>query len=979
MKHVLSFSLLIFSFLKPLAAQSLEDMWVNTTYNSMNDTQRIGQLIMIRAHSNLGADHIAEVEYLIQKYHVGSLCFFQGTPEKQAQLTNRYQTLSKIPLFIAMDAEWGLNMRLKETAIAYPKQMMLGAIQDNSLIYKFGVAVAKECKRLGVHINFAPDVDVNSNPKNPVINERSFGEDKYNVATKGFMYMLGLQDNGVMACAKHFPGHGDTDVDSHYELPLISHSMTRLNALELMPFRVLAQYGIASFMVSHLQVPAIDNRVNMPATLSQYAVTELLRKTMGFDGIIFTDGLEMKGVTKNQARGEVSAKALEAGNDVLCLPESTPDAFEAIKRFIAEDKIDTLELEKSVKRVLRAKYKFGLTTPQSVDLNYIRQDINSFEGKMLKRDLIKNALTLVRNPDNLLPLKTYQPDSMASLSLGSSRLTPFQYILNDYGIFNQFNVSKGLSETRKQELLRYFSKKQIVIVGLHDMKSKASDDFGVSAVEKSFLEELSKVTKVVLVVFGNPYSLKFFDDVPNLVCAYNEDKETQELAAQGLFGVFDFKGKLPVTASEKAKGGMGFNTLLVPMGKIKQLEWNTDLPEAVGMNNETLLKIDAIAHELIEARAAPGCQILVAKDGQVVYHKAFGHHTYEKIQEVTTEDLYDLASITKCAATTVSLMKLYEEGMVDVDEKMSKYLPILRGGNKESMLLKEVLIHQAGLQGWIPFYKNTLDVAIADGKKVLYPSPKWYSTAISADYPVEVAKNFYIKKAYLDSIKISIAESPLRDKKSYHYSDLGMILIADVIFTISGKTLDQYAKDIFYTPLSMSRTLFNPLTKFDESVIAPTEEDRYFRMQRLRGHVHDMGAAMLGGVSGHAGLFSTARDLAVLMQMLLNKGEYKGIQYLKPETIALFTSRQGGSTRRGYGWDMKELDGKKTLNMSNHAPASTYGHTGFTGDAVYNDPENNIIYVFLSNRTYPDMSNNKLINGDYRPRIQGVIYEAMKK
>ena len=974
MKFIYTFSLLFITFLTPLVAQLPEDIWVNNTYNALNDTQRIGQLIMIRAHSNLGAEHIAEVENLIQKYYVGSLCFFQGTPEKQVQLTNRYQTLSKIPLFIAMDAEWGLNMRLKDAAIAYPKQMMLGAIQDNSLIYKFGADVAKDCKRLGVHINFAPDVDVNSNPKNPVINERSFGENKYNVAAKGFMYMLGLQDKGVMACAKHFPGHGDTDVDSHYDLPLISHDRTRLNEIELMPFRVLAQYGIGSLMVSHLQVPAIDNTVNMPATLSKRAVYDIIRKDMGYDGLIFTDGLEMKGVTKYYNRGEVSARALAAGNDILCLPESTPEAFEAIKRFIAEGKMDTLELEKSVKRVLRAKYKFGLTTPPYVDLNYIRQDINSYDGKMLKRDLIKNALTLVRTDTKMLPFKTYQPDSMASLSLGSSNLTRFQYTLNDYGIFNQFNVSQGLTENRKQELLRYFSKKQTVIVGLHDMKPKSSDDFGVSAIEISFLQELSKVTKVVLVVFGNPYSLKFFDDVPNLVCAYNEDKETQELAAQGLFGVFDFKGKLPVTASEKAKSGMGFNTL-----KIKQLEWNTDLPEAVGMNSETLLKIDAIAHELIEARAAPGCQILVAKDGQVVYHKAFGHHTYEKIQKVTTEDLYDLASITKCAATTVSLMKLYEEGTVDVAEKMSKYLPILRGGNKETMLMKEVLIHQAGLQGWIPFYKNTLDVAIADGKKILYPSPKWYSKALSSDYPVEVAKNFYLKKAYLDSIKISIAESPLRDKKSYHYSDLGMILIADVIFTISGKTLDQYAKDIFYTPLSMSRTLFNPLTKFDESVIAPTEEDRYFRMQRLRGHVHDMGAAMLGGVSGHAGLFSTARDLAVLMQMLLNKGEYKGIQYLKPETIALFTSRQGGSTRRGYGWDMKELDGKKTLNMSNYAPASTYGHTGFTGDAVYNDPENNIIYVFLSNRTYPDMSNNKLINGDYRPRIQGVIYEAMKK
>jgi beta-N-acetylhexosaminidase len=974
MKHAFLFLLFITSFFPNIKSQSLEDNWVNITYDALNDTQRIGQLIMIRAHSNLGSDHVWEVEDLIKRYHVGSLCFFQGTPEKQAQLTNRYQSLSKIPLFIAMDAEWGVNMRFKEAAIAYPKQMALGAIQDNNLIYKFGVAVAKECKRLGVHINFAPDVDVNNNAKNPVINERSFGEDKYNVATKGFMYMLGMQDNGVMACAKHFPGHGDTEVDSHLDLPLIPHDLMRLNALELLPFRVLAQYGIGSLMVAHLHVPALDNTANLPVSLSKNAVFNTIRRDMGYEGLIFTDGLEMKGVTRYYGRGEVSARAIAAGNDILCLPESTPDAFTAIKNFIAEGKIDTLEFEHSVKRVLRAKYRFGLTiTPQPIDLNYIRQDINAYDHKILKRELVKNTLTLVRNEDKMLPFKGFVPDSIASLSLGSNGITAFQTALNNLGIYNHLNAPKNLSESRKKELLRYFFKKPIALVSLHNLGSKFSTDFGVTADEKELLSDLSKVTKVVLIVFGNPYSLKFFDDIPNLICAYSDEKETQELAAQGLFGVFDFKGKLPVTASEKAKGGMGFNTL-----KIKQLEWNTDFPEAVGMNPEKLLKIDEIANELIAARAAPSCQILVAKDGQVVYHKSFGHHTYEKLQEATNEDLYDIASITKCAATTLSLMKLYEEGKIDLEEKMSKHLQILRGGNKDGMLFKEVLIHQAGLQGWIPFYKNTMDVVVENGKKILYPSPRWFSNSLSSDYPIEVARNLYMKPAYRDSIFQSIADSPLREKKNYHYSDLGMILMTDVIPLVSSKTLDQYAQENFYTPLSMSRTLFNPLTKFDEAAIAPTEEDHYFRMQRLRGYVHDMGAAMMGGVAGHAGLFSTARDLAIVMQMLLNKGEYAGFQYLKPETVEYFTRRQGGSTRRAYGWDMKELDGRKMPNMSTSAPASTYGHTGFTGDAVYNDPENNLIYIFLSNRTYPDMNNNKLINGDYRPRIQSVIYEAMK-
>jgi beta-N-acetylhexosaminidase len=961
--------------LPKIQSQTNEDKWVEETYNALSDTQRLGQLFMIRAQSNAGYDH-TEVEDLIKKYHVGALCFFQGTPERQAELTNRFQALSKVPLMVAMDAEWGLNMRLKSATIAYPKQMMLGAIQDNALIYRFGAAVAKELRRVGVHLNFAPAVDVNNNPNNPAINERSFGENKLNVAAKGFMYMLGMQDNNVMACAKHFPGHGDTDVDSHKDLPILPFDMTRLNELELMPFRVLSQYGIGSMMVAHLSVPAIDNTPNLPTSLSKKTVTDLLRTKMGFDGIIFTDGLQMKGVTKYFQDGEAAAKALEAGCDMLCLPENTPAAFDMIKRHIAEGKIDTNELARSVKRILRGKYRLGLTTPQSVDLANLRADVNNYESKMLKRELIQNALTLVRAEDSLLPFKNYMPDSMATLSIGANRLMPFQYTLNNYGLFNQFNLPKEISESRQREMLDYFSKKKIVVVSLHGMKAHFTSDFGLTQSEKDFIRALNKVTKVVLVVFGNPYSLKYFDDIPNLICAYDEDLTTQEVAAESLFGVHGFKGKLPVSASEKAKSCYGFSTEKI---KNKRLEWNLDIPEAVGLNSKILSKIDTIAEELIAARAAPGCQILVAKDGQVVYHKAFGHHTYKKMQEVTTEDLYDLASITKCAATTLCLMKLYDEGLVDLNEPMSKYMPILKGSNKENMLIKDVLIHQSRLLAWIPFYKNTMNAYAGKGKKPLIPSSKYYASTPSSDFSVEVAKDIYMKNEFVDDMKRQIIDSELKATNNYLYSDLGMILMADLIKNVSQKPLDIYAKESFYGPLSISHTLFNPLHKFGAFQIAPTEEDNYFRMQRVQGHVHDMAAAMLGGVSGHAGLFSNAGDLAVLLQMLLNKGEYNGVRFLKPQTVAYFTQRQGGSTRRGYGWDMKELDEKKTANMSAQASANTYGHTGFTGNAFYADPDHNLIYVFLSNRTFPDMNNNKLMSGDYRPRIQTVIYEALVK
>ncbi|MBL7817209.1 MAG: serine hydrolase [Saprospiraceae bacterium] len=953
-----------------------EDEWVNNTYESLNDTQRIGQLIMIRAQSNLGSDHTAQVEYLIKKYYVGSLCFFQGTPERQLELTNRYQSLSKVPLFVAMDAEWGVNMRLRSSSIAYPKQIMLGAITDNHLVYRFGEAIAKECRRLGVHINFAPSIDLNNNPNNPVINERSFGDNIYNVAAKGFAYAKGMQDNGVIACAKHFPGHGDTDTDSHYDLPVVNHDLARLSAFEMMPFRVLSQHGVAAMMVAHLSIPSIDNTWHLPTSLSKNAVRELLRKQIGFNGLIFTDGLEMKGVTRYFKSGEASARAIEAGCDILCLPESTPDAFDAIQQFIAEGRIDKKEIEASVKRVLRAKYRYGLTTPQYIEPTNVRYDINSTESQELKQELIKNALTLVRNHDNIIPLAHFQDDSIASLGIGSEGWTPFQYQLNKEGLGYHFNVPRYFSEEKRVQMLDYFSKKKMVIVSFNGLRPKASENFGITQSMISFVNELAQQTKVILVVFGNPYALKSFDGVKNVIECYNGDKETQELAAQGLMGHFEFKGKLPVNVSENTKNG--YETTA------SSLKWQTDTPESVGLDAKTLNAIDTIAQAVIADKAAPSCQILVAKDGQVVYHKAFGHHTYEKIQTATTEDLYDLASITKCAATTVCLMKLYEEGKIDLDKTFGDYLPILsartpleKGSNKADLKLKDVLIHQAGLLAWIPFYKQTLDSVILDGKKSFLPSEKWYARTQNGAFTVPVTPHLFMRQDYVDTMKMLIANSRLRDNRNYLYSDLGLILMADVIKNVTGKTLDVYAQEVFYTPLSMNRTLFNPWTKFSTSNCAPTEEDNYFRRARIQGSVHDMAAAMLGGVSGHAGLFSTTGDLAILLQMLLNGGEYNGVRYLKPETIQLFTTRQGGSTRRGYGWDMKELDNAKTLNMSKLASSATYGHTGFTGNCAYVDPEKNLIYIFLSNRTYPDGSN-KLINGNYRNRIQTVIYEAMK-
>ena len=947
-------------------AAAMEAAWVENLYQHMSLEERLGQLIMIRAQSNWDKDKIEALDQLIQQYYVGGLCFFQGTPERQVELTNRFQQLSKnVPLLIAMDAEWGLNMRFKELVMSFPHQLTLGAIKDNSLLYEMGKEVARQCQRMGIHINFAPVADINNNPGNPVISDRSFGEDRYNVAAKCFMYMKGMQDGNVMACAKHFPGHGDTDVDSHFELPVISYDKDRLDSIELFPFRVLAQEGIQSMMVAHLSVPALDSTANTPTTLSKPTVTDLLRNDIGFDGLIITDALEMKGVTKYFGSGEVEARALAAGNDILLLPENVPAALNSLKEFIRQGLIDTLQLEKSVKKVLAAKYRLNVRDFTPISTYNLLQDLNTPYAKTLKRRLIESSLTLVRNPGNLVPFYRLDTLEMASLSIGVAKRTTFQQTLARYQPMTHMVCDKYISAEQQAALLSQFSGKDVVVVGLFDLDKRLDRNFGVTESTVQFLKALQQKTKVVLVLFGTPYALRSFDDIDWILQAYESDVVTQELAAQSLFGAFALSGILPVSASPRSYRDMGWNT--APTGRLR-----FDIPESVGLNSEVLDRIDYIVQEGIAKKAFPGCQVLVAKDNRVVFFRAYGKHTYESSDSTTTEDIFDMASITKIAATTLSTMKLYDEGKLDISKPMSRYLKALKGTNKDRLLIQDIMIHQAGLQAWIPFYKNTV---MFDGREVC-PSPAYYATLATGDYNIPVACDLYMRSDYCDSVRREIYNSPLRGTTDYKYSDLGFILLRDMIHEMTDLDLDVYPESVFYRSLGMGSTAYNPWNRFPSSLLVPTEEDHYFRMQQVNGYVHDMGAAMLGGVSGHAGLFSNANDLAIFSQLLLNKGEYGGVRYLKPETVALFTSRFGGSTRRGLGFDMKELDTNKTQTVSEKASANTFGHTGFTGNCFWIDPDNGLIYIFLSNRTYPSMNNNRLINGDYRTRIQGVIYDA---
>lgn len=949
-----------------LNAQTDKDNWINSHLSSMTLDEKLGQLITARAHSDRGSDHIAKVKKQIQEYHVGGLCFFQGDIETEAQLTNEYQALSKIPLLISMDAEWGVGMRLKSTAMSFPRQLMLGAIRDDELIYQMGQQVAEHCQRLGIHMNFAPVVDVNNNAANPVINTRSFGEDKMNVTTKAYHYMRGMQDGGILSCAKHFPGHGDTDVDSHYDLPVIPHDISRLTDIELYPFQSLSDQGIRSMMVAHLSVPTLDDRQNTPTTLSYNTVTALLREKMGFDGLIFTDGLEMKGVTKHYGEGEVEARAIEAGNDMLLLPESIPNAISKIKEYLNDGKIKLEQIDESVRRVLGAKFDLGLKeAAPSIVIEGIVEDMNDPKANILKRRLIQAALTVPVNENDLIPIKKVH-QKIASVTIGGEKDNAFQKMLSKYAKVKNYHLAKGAKESEHAQLLKDLESYDLVILSAHDLSSYASRGFGLEASDIELIKRIAYSKKSVFVHFGNPYALKYFDGLGVILQCYQEDEAVLEIAAQSLFGAHDITGRLPVTASDEFSYGQG-----LAINAINRLSYG--IPESVGMNSDSLNRIAELIEYAIDTSATPGAVVLVAKKGKVIYEKAFGHHTYDQKRSTDINDIWDLASVTKTSSGTTSIMRLVEQGKINIDERLDRILPAAVNTNKADLTLREIMTHHGGLKPWIPFYKQT----VVGTDRRAKPDTKWYRTNQQDDYQISVVDGLYMRSDFQDSIWHQIFESENRDNKNYRYSDLGFIMISAIVEELTGDNIDKYTQEHFYQPLGMYNTGYNPHSRFDQNRLVPSEDDKYFRNRVVQGYVHDMGAAQLGGISGHAGLFSSANDLAILYQALLNGGHYGGVQYFDKEILTEFTTRYEKSTRRGIGFDMKELDTARSQNVSALVSERTFGHLGFTGTCVWVDPDEELVMVILANRTYPTMNNNKWGKMNIRPKVQTAIYNAI--
>ncbi|MBD3628727.1 glycoside hydrolase family 3 N-terminal domain-containing protein [Cyclobacterium sp.] len=943
-----------------------QQVWVDSVFNNLTFEERLGQLFMVAAYSNKGKDHQEEISQLIQRENLGGLIFFQGGPVRQAHLTNEYQKLAKTPLFIAMDAEWGLGMRL-DSVLRFPKQMTLGAAKDEVLVYHMGREIARQFQEMGMHINFAPVVDVNSDPDNPVIGYRSFGEEKQLVSRKSLAYMQGLQDHGIIANAKHFPGHGNTNSDSHYTTPVIMSSKEKIVDIDLYPYREMIDKGLMSVMVAHLHIPSLGSEDKLPTTLSPKVVTGLLREEMNFQGLIFTDALNMKGVSDLYKPGEVDLLALLAGNDILLYAEDVPKSKKLILEAVEQGKISKEEIDQRVRKVLNAKYWAGLHRPQQINPQKLVERLSNFGTKALIEQLYASSITVLNNQDEAIPVRHLDMGQMASLTLGGKGET-FKSFLDKYAAFTHYTLRTNSNRDNYAAMEANLKDYNTIVVGVMGMTNNSRRNFGLNEEEIAFINRLQETHQVITVVFGNAYSAAKFREQKNLVLVYEENEFTESLAPQVIFGGRPGTGKLPISLDQGWALGHGIQT-----ATLDRLAYST--PEAQNMDSRELLKIDRLMEKAIADKATPGGTVLVAKNGSVVLEKSYGHYDYSKSQAVTENTLYDLASLTKVMATTQAIMFLEGRGFIDLDEKLETYLPELAGSNKADIRIRDILTHEAGLLPYIPHFTQTLEGS--EWKR------EYYSRNNQPPFTLPVADGVFAHHSLPDSLWKWTVDSDLRYKGSksrgysYRYSDVGMYILHRLIETMVNQPMNEFLEQQFYSPLGMNHFGFLPLQKFDQSQIAPTEDDRLFRKTLVQGYVHDPGAALYGGVAGHAGLFGTANDLAKLMQMMLQGGKYGAVEILDQETIDKFTSKQSFQSRRALGWDKPDPE-KDKGPTGNLAPPGTFGHTGFTGTAAWADPENQLIYIFLSNRVHPDAGNNRLLRDNVRSDIQDIVYKSLK-
>lgn len=955
--------------------------WVEKTLSRMSQKEKIGQLFIHTVAPETTKENKKMIRKAVHDSKIGGLLFSGGQLQDQAMLTNYAQSLADIPLMITFDGEWGLSMRLKNTPV-FPKNVVLGCIRNDGLLYEYGQEMARQCKEMGVTVNFAPVADVNRNPNNPVINVRSFGEEPHEVADKVIAYAQGLESNGVLSVAKHFPGHGDTDVDSHLALPVLPFTRERLDSVELYPFKQYIKAGLGGIMVGHLQVPIIEPNKLFPSSLSRNIVYGLLADELRFQGLIFTDALAMKGVA---SADRVCLQALQAGNDMVLAPRDIESEVQSVLKAIKNGEISKEDIDRKCRKVLLYKYVLGLTKAPDIRLSGLEERINTANSEALIHKLRMAAITVLGNREQELPYRT-SSDEIALVNVGGySTDSVFVETVKKYAPVKCYQLTYEMNDSLMQAMKHELSMHKRVIVSVTDQDLKPY---------LHFFSSLS-ISQPAVFVFFTPFTVMEQLQIPlsvasAVVLGHSAENDVQTQVGNVLFAKGIADGRLSVSVGTLYSPGDGIT-----------INPNTvfrNSPEDFGMSSVTLARIDSIAKKGIEAQAFPGCQVLVMKDGKTVYDKNFGKYTYEGDQKVTSNSMYDLASLSKTTGTLLAIMKLYDKGLLGLADKASKYLPFFRGTNKEDLTIKELLFHETGLPPSLSFYRLAIDetsyeapffASKKDSKHTIKMDEDayacssfkykegWASTTPSDEYTMHVADNLYMNKKFHDAAMQMIAQTPLNAKK-YAYSCVNFIVLKEIAETISGMPMDEFLNREYYVPMKLYHMCYLPLRTHKREEIIPTVKNDCLRGELIQGFVHDESAAYLGGVSGNAGLFASAHDVAKVYQMLLNGGEIDGKRYLSKSTSKLFTTTTSGSGRRGLGYDKPIPSNPNYSSCCVSAPASVYGHTGWTGTCCWVDPVNGLVYVFLSNRTYPDRWNNKLSEMDIRTNIQEVIYQSMK-
>ncbi|MEX1062970.1 MAG: glycoside hydrolase family 3 N-terminal domain-containing protein, partial [Balneolaceae bacterium] len=829
---------------------------------------------------------------------------------------------------------FGAAMRVRGTTRFIPA-MGIAATGNPQNAYLKGRITAREAKALGVHQVFAPVLDVNNNPDNPVINVRSYSADPAMVSIFGEAFIRGIENEGLLATAKHFPGHGDTDTDSHLSLPTIQHSYSRLDSLELLPFRNTIRNGLRSIMSAHIAFPNISSSAGIPGTLDPVILTSILADSLGFNGLVVTDGLEMSGIASSYSPGEAVVKSLQAGADVMLISPDAVTAIHEVEKAVEKGLLSEERIEKSVRKILRLKKEQGLFESAGVDINALSHRIRTPEYRTAADRIARESVTVTRNNENILPLREMDFPEIAVVTVADDKSGSTGSVLaaemRKYHSNVRFHVlDQRTGDTEKQKIMEEVQKADLLVIGSF-IYVRSHQPMQLTQDQRSFLRQLEQLGKPsVLMAFGNPYVLRELPDTDVHVLAWSGSSDQVRNTVPALFGGSAVAGKLPADIPGMYDIGDG---LEIPHSGLR-----FGHPESAGLRTDSLMVLDEIMQTAIEDSVFPGGVITVVKDGIIAWHKGYGYHDYERTRAVSESDVFDLASVTKVMATTTAVMKLSETGKLDLDDPVADFIPEFNSLEKRHVTIRNLLLHTSRL----PAFRTYVD---------------------------EITTRDAIVEAIRKEPLMTAADVP------YVYSDLGFILLGEIVEIVSGEPLDRYIRSNFFYPMGMRSAHFNPssLGSWMSRRILPTEIDNVFGRGRVQGVVHDERAFFMDGVAGHAGLFGSARDLAIWAQMLLNKGYYAGNQYLKPETVDLFTGHRSPVNQRGYGFDRKSegYSSAGTLTGMN-----TYGHLGFTGTSIWIDPDADTAIILLTNRTFPHRSYGSKIRS-VRPAVADAVIRSI--